>query len=312
MQIINDLNLKKQAEDLGIKVWQTPSFLFLMMGIFIIFSMTAVYYITRIYDSPEALALSEIVVVIIFLTIGNSIIREIEQMARLNKAKSEFVSIASHQLRTPLSAIQWEAELLFSKFSEGLNDKQKEKIKNIDILNHRMIRLVNDLLDVARIDQGDLVLKQENVDLVKIVENLIAEISPIADSKKIAITLQNQNPSMQILGDAEKIELALENLIGNAVKYSLENGQVSVNLSQKDDSILFSVQDNGVGIPISQQPQVFSKFFRSNNILKRQTEGTGLGLYIAKNIIDKSGGRIWFESQENSGTTFNVSFPIKP
>jgi signal transduction histidine kinase len=282
-----------------------------MMGIFIILAMTAVYYIAKIYDSPEALALSEIIVVGIVFIVGNSIIREIEQMARLNKSKSEFVSIASHQLRTPLSAIQWETDLLLSKFGEGLNEKQRENIKNIDILSHRMAKLVGDLLDVAKIDQGNLILKKERIDLVKITKDLVAEIKPVAESRKIKVLFNSEKTNIEIIGDIERIELALENLISNAVKYTLEGGEVTINLSQQDDVALFSVKDSGVGIPINQQAQVFSKFFRSNNVLRMQTEGTGLGLYIAESIVNKSGGNIWFESKENSGTTFNISLPIK-
>src|SRR4030066_1361443 len=128
MKIVNDLNFKKQAKELGISVWKTPSFLFLLMGIIIIVSMTAVYYISNFYESPEVLVIAESIVVITIFSIGNSVISEVERIARLNKMKSEFVSVASHQLRTPLSAIRWETELLLSKFGKGLSEKQKNSL----------------------------------------------------------------------------------------------------------------------------------------------------------------------------------------
>ncbi|MFA6383151.1 MAG: HAMP domain-containing sensor histidine kinase [Parcubacteria group bacterium] len=309
MRIINDLNIKKQAEELGVSVWQTPSFLFMLMGLITIIAMTATFYISRNYDNPSILVIAECVVVVTIFSIGNSVIQEIEQMARVNKMKTEFVFVASHQLRTPLSAILWEIELLIKKRGGGLNEKQLESLNSISLLSGRMARLVSDLLDVARIDQGKLTLKKDKIDLFAIVDEITKTLSPLIQSKNLQVVFKKCRSKCLILGDAEKLGLAVENLISNALKYSNNKGKIEIKIKKDGKDLIFSIQDNGVGIPASQQKMVFNKFFRSDNVVKYQTEGTGLGLYIAKNIVEQSGGKIWFQSKENIGTTFSFSLP---
>jgi signal transduction histidine kinase len=310
VRFVNDLNLKKQAEELGVKVWQTPSFLFLMLGIVTIAIMTATYFISKTYDSPEFVIISEASVVIMILIIGNSIIRIVDQMIRINKMKSEFVSVASHQLRTPLSAIKWETELLLSKFKKGLNQKQLKNVENIDMLSHRMIRLVNDLLDVARIEQKRLVLKKESVDLGKITEEITTEMAPIMKARNIEMALSLNKKDLKVMGDSARLKMVVDNLLNNSIKYTTNRGKIEIKIGKKDNNLVFCIKDNGVGIPEEQQKRIFDKFFRSDNIVKYQTEGTGLGLYISKNIIEQLGGKIWFQSVENLGSIFSFSLPI--
>lgn len=310
MKIINDLNLKKQAEELGLSVWQTPSFLFLVMGLATLVAMTATYYASKSYDDPAILLIAECVVVVVIFSIGNSVIREIEQMAKLNKMKTEFIFVASHQLRTPLSAILWEVELLLSKRQAGLNEKQKESLGSISLLSGRMARLVSDLLDVSRIDQGKLMLKKDSVDLNVIIDEVLRTLSPLVKAKELRVVF-NAGKVARVTGDPEKLRLVLENLVSNAVKYTLNHGKIEIVIENRRGSLVCSVKDNGVGIPQAQQKLVFGKFFRSDNVVKYQTEGTGLGLYIAKNIIEQSDGKIWFESKEDIGTVFSFSLPIK-
>jgi len=310
MKIVNDLNFRKQAKELGISVWKTPSFLFLLMGIIIIVAMTGVYYISNFYESPEVLVIAESVVVITIFSIGNSVISEVERIARLNKMKSEFVSVASHQLRTPLSAIRWETELILSKFGKGLSEKQKSGIESINLLSNRMTRLVGDLLDVARIDQGRLILKKTCFDVEKIVQENVTEFISMAKAKNTNLIFKNSDSPIFVVGDAEKLGLAIENIISNAIKYTLGRGKVEISIHKKNGFVVFNCKDNGVGIPEEQQINVFSKFFRSDNVVKYQTEGTGLGLYIAKNIVEQSGGKIWFQSIEGVGSIFSFSLPL--
>lgn len=310
MEVINDLNLKKQARDLGLKIWQTPGFLFLMLGIITMVIMAATFYISRNYDNPEILILLESLIAIIIFSVGNFIINTVYQMAKLNRMKAEFVSIASHQLRTPLSALKWEIELMLSKFKKGLNKKQLKNIETMEVLSSRMIRLVNDLLDVARIDQGRLFLKNEPIDLSEIIKKTINENIAIARARGLDISyIERKFP--EAMGDPERIKLAMENLLSNSIKYTTRGGKIEIKLAKKGNFLVFSIKDNGVGIPEEQQDLVFNKFFRSDNVVKYQTEGTGLGLYITKNIIEQSKGRIWFQSIENVGTIFSFSLPIK-
>jgi len=286
MEIINDLNLKKQARELGLSVWQTPGFLFLILGIITITVMSAIYFISKNYDDPEILVILESVVTMVILATGNAVISMIYQMLRLNRMKTEFVAVASHQLRTPLSALKWQTELLLSKSKKGLSVKQIKDIETIDMLSNRMIRLVNDLLDVARIDQKRLWLKTELTDLAAITKKTIKENETLAAARNIEIVfIEKKTPKVMV--DPEKIKLAIENLISNSIKYTTERGKVEIKIAKKGNSLVFSIKDNGVGIPEEQQDLVFSKFFRSDNVVKYQTEGTGMGLYITKNIVDQ-------------------------
>ncbi|MDQ1284549.1 MAG: Histidine kinase protein [Patescibacteria group bacterium] len=311
MKIVNDLNLKKQAEELGISVWQTPGFLFLILGAVAITVMSATFYLSQNYDSPEILVLSESAVSIVILIVGNSVIGIFEQMAKVNKLKSEFVSVASHQLRTPLSAIRWETELLLSKLKKGLSDKQVKNIESISLLSARMTRLVNDLLDVTRIDQKRLLLKKEPVNISILAEEAIAEATSLAKSRNVEIAFTPKKNLPKVIGDREKIKMVIENLVGNSIKYTTNRGKIEIKVCKKDNYIFFSIKDNGVGIPEEQQNRVFDKFFRSDNCVKYQTDGTGLGLYIAKSIVDQSGGEMWFNSVENLGSIFNFKLPVK-
>ncbi|KKU55489.1 MAG: Multi-sensor signal transduction histidine kinase [Candidatus Moranbacteria bacterium GW2011_GWE1_49_15] len=309
--MLESFDLKKQADELGVSVWKSPGFLFILMGIIIISSMLAVYFVFNNPDSVEYLLFSEFALVLVLFTVGNSIISGVDEIARANKMKTEFVSIASHQLKTPLSEINWEMELLVSKFSEGLTEKQKELIGNVGNSNARMIRLVNDLLDVARIDQGRLPLVKEELDIVGIIKDVIDNNRNLAASHNVKVNVVNYGSVPKIFGDRKRTVVVLDNLISNSIKYTKEKGNVDVAITPEKDRLVVCVKDDGVGIPKKQQKNVFHKFFRSDNAIKNQTEGTGLGLYIAKNVIVQSGGDMWFDSEENRGSTFCFSLPLK-
>ena len=311
MKIVNDFNIKKQADRLGVSTWQAPSFLFLLMGLIIIVVMTAVYFVSRNYNSPEIVVLSETIVVIILFIIGNLIIVNVERLAEANQMKTEFISIASHQLKTPLSALNWSTELLITKYREGLNEKQLSTIKEIASAKTKMTRLVNDLLDVARIDQGNLFLAEDNIDIPTLIEIIVEENKVLAKSLGVEVDIKGQNNPPSIIGDNRRIKVAIDNLVSNAIKYSKQGGKVQIKSKKEGKNIQVCIKDNGIGIPEDQQDKLFEKFFRSENARKLSTEGTGLGLYITKNIIEGSGGEIWLESNENKGSSFYFSLPIK-
>ena len=309
-KISDEFNLKKQAEELGVSVWQTPSFLFIVMGVIIVVAMTVIYIVSANYDSPEVVILSESMVVILLFTVGNSIIRTVEEVAKANKMKTEFVSIASHQLKTPISEMKWQIELLLAKFSAGLSERQTEIMHEIGHSSEKMGRLVNDLLDVARIDQGQLALAKEKVNFCELVEDSLESQRIFAKSLNVDLKMACAIDEVKVFGDKRRLSVVLDNLISNAIKYIDGEGKVEIALENKDGLVRVCVKDNGVGIPKAEQANIAKKFFRSNNSIKNKTDGTGLGLYIAKNIVEQSGGKLWFRSIENVGSEFYFTLPI--
>lgn len=310
MVIINDFNIKKQADELGVSVWKAPSFLFVVMGIVVMVAMTLTYLISRDKNSPEILILSEAIVVIVIMSIGNSVIQSVEQIARVNKIKSDFISIISHQLKTPPTEINWEIELLLEEYKGELDNKQLEIISSISEANRKIIKLTNDLLDVTRLDQGKFILNKEKINISEIIREVIQNNLIMARANNVKIEFSNKGTIPEIIGDKKRIAVVVDNFLTNAIKYTKEKGAVGVEAYQQGNDVLVSVKDNGVGIPESQKSKVFDKFFRSDNVVKYNTEGSGLGLYIAKKIIESSKGKIWFDSKEGQGSTFYFSLPI--
>jgi signal transduction histidine kinase len=229
----------------------------------------------------------------------------------LEQAKTEFVSLASHQLRTPLTAVSWYTEMLLGKDVGKLNDKQENYLHEIYAGNQRMIDLVDDLLNSSRIDMGTLEIKPQSIDLRAVSDGALNEFLPQIRQKNMVIEKKYSRnlPSTKL--DPELIGIVFQNLISNAVKYTPAEGKISIEIKRQNSHILIKIADNGWGIPENQQKKIFTKLFRADNVRKKDTEGTGLGLYIAKAIVRQSKGKIWFDSKEKRGTTFYIILPVK-
>ncbi len=240
------------------------------------------------------------------------ILHDVTREKRIEKTKTEFVSIAAHQLRTPLSGVKWALSLILDGELGKITDEQKSFLKKSYNSNERMIILVNDLLDVARIEEGKYSYKMVPTHLDVLVKNAtdIYKESAIRNNITIRQILPTHS-SPEVMVDIEKITIAMQNFIENAIKYTLPGGHVTISLTYDIHSIEFSVADTGVGISPKQQDRLFTKFFRADNAILMETDGTGLGLFITKNIIKAHKGKIWFESKVNKGSTFSFSLPIK-
>lgn len=235
-----------------------------------------------------------------------------ERYRELDEAKSQFVSIAAHQLRTPLSAIKWALHMLLSGDAGKVSAKQQPLIAQSLESAERIITLVGDLLNIARIESGQVIYRFEPFNPEALVNVLINEASPKAKEKRISLSFVcKTKPFPEAAGDWEKLTMALQGILENAINYTEINGNVAVSLEEKDDKYYqISVSDNGMGIPESQQRMIFQKFFRGDNVIKKQIEGTGLALYITSKIIKAHGGSIEVRSVENKGTTFVVTLPF--
>jgi signal transduction histidine kinase len=308
----SQLNLSAQSRKVGISIWQYPQFLFLVMGIITIAAILTTYAIGIKYVSePEVVVLIVLALSAILLIITFTITQSFERLVEANRMKSEFVSIVSHQLRSPLSNLRWALELLMSGRLGKIEEQQLDYFKILKDNSSRMGELVRDLLIVSRIEQGRIPFKTQEVSLVELIKNLISLLAPFARASNVEIKFESKNNLPKIFSDPSQLKLIIENLLDNAIRYIREKGDVKISLIKKDGRFYFEIKDNGVGIPKEDQKYIFQKFFRSSNVLRHKTQGTGLGLYITKSLIEKMGGKIGFKSEENKGSTFWFTLPIK-
>jgi len=239
-----------------------------------------------------------------------AIVHDITKIKEVDRAKSEFVSVASHQLRTPLTGIKWSCELALK---ENLGELVRSYVKEIDKSNNRIVKLVSDLLDVSRIETGqkfDVIITQG--DIIPIIKDTIVNQESTSKEKEVSLETAESLPEKLLLPfDGLKMAQVWQNLISNAIKYAFPESTVVIGCQDTAKEVIFSVKNNGIGIPQTQKEHIFERFFRADNASTTHTDGTGLGLYIAKAIIDGHGGKIWFESEENKETTFYFSLPKK-
>jgi len=308
------LHIFKDCSEYNLGLWECPGFIFLVLGLVNAIAMISTYFIAnRFTDQPEFVALIVIIVTAIIFVISHTVTQGFDRLAQANKMKTEFVSIASHQLRTPLSAVRWTLNLISDTPHPGSGVQPPIPTNYLELIkesNERMIKLVNDLLDVSRIEMGKIIIRPLQVNLYILIQKIIANFTPLARASNIDISLEAQETLPNVFADPEKISLVIQNLIDNAVKYIKGRGSIKISVQPINNSVRVSVKDTGVGIPANQQKHIFQKFFRSDNIMKHQTVGTGLGLFIAKAVIEENGGKIWFESKEGQGTTFYFTLPI--
>ena len=239
------------------------------------------------------------------------VLHDITKEKEAEELKSSFITVASHQLRTPLSGIKWALSLLQEKQYGSLNAQQREIIKKVYATNNQLITLVKDLLDASRIEERRFGYVFKNIHPLDILNEVIKEMEPAIQSKKeISLIVENPNKELPVLRiDRQKFKMALYNIIDNAIKYT-PKGKIMISFFAGESSLIIEIKDEGIGIPKNQQKFLFTKFFRAKNAVLLQTEGSGLGLWIANEIIKRHNGKIIVESQENKGSAFSIQLPI--
>ena len=320
--IVSELNIVKQAKQYGIPWWQHPQFLFFVLGSIIAFSSILSYVLGRRYiEDPQVVALLIIIFTGISLAVSFLITQSFERLAQAARIKSEFVSIVSHQLRSPLSNLVWGLEFLMSGRAGEVQETQLGYFQILKENSSRMQELVNDLLVVSRIDEGSLPWEQKEFPFDGFLDAILIEYRPYLKASNITLEVQGQEKLPKLLGDAVQLRHVVSNLLENAVRYSgKEHGdralakeresRIQIRYQKKGKNLFFEITDNGVGIPKEDQRYIFQKFFRSSNVLRHETQGSGLGLYIAKSIIDRARGAIGFRSKEHEGSTFWFTVPL--
>ena len=308
---LRQLNIVGQCKKNGLSIWQCPQFLFVLMGIAIFITTIFSYLVgARFINNPETVALIVIIITTILLVISFVITRSFEKVAEASRLKSEFIDVVSHQLRSPLTNIKWTFEILSAKDFNINEEKKEEYYINVKENIVRMVELIDDLLIISKIEEGAFSIHKSEISLEKAISELIDRYKVFAEASDIDLVFSPDKSIKTIMADSSMLKLLVENLVDNAIRYTKGGGKIEIKYEKKPKEILFSVKDEGVGIPEKDKKFIFHKFFRAENALRTRTKGSGLGLYVCQSIAVKSGGKIWFNSTENKGTTFYFTIPL--
>lgn len=241
-----------------------------------------------------------------------TVFQDITKKHELDQMKDSFLSVAAHQLRTPLGSMRWSMELLLNGDLGKLPKEAVQVVSQIYDNSLRMVALVNDLLDVSRIDQNRGKEEKKPTDVIYTLQEIIKVMSAEAEQRSVEIVLNIPKESIAaIMVPPKHLYESFENLIANSIKYNKKDGQVIITVETTDKAVLVTIADKGIGIPKEDQSKIFSKFFRSSNAVRKDTSGSGLGLSVVKSYLEEAGARVWFESEENVGTKFFISFPFR-
>lgn len=240
--------------------------------------------------------------------------KEFNEMAkglkRLEELKNEFVFVAAHELRTPVTAIKGYISMLLEGDAGKLPDEVAQYLSKTNNANERLVQLVNDLLEIARNEAGRLEITVSPQDLVENIKTIADELKPLIDEKNIKFKYEHKEKALKVLADGVRLKEVLINLVGNAIKYNKEGGSLEISHEIKGNSVITHVKDSGFGMSREDLSHLFEKFWRSESKDIRKQGGTGLGLFITKELVVKMGGKIWAKSQKGTGSTFSFSLPI--
>ncbi len=236
--------------------------------------------------------------------------RDVTKERAVDRMKTEFVSLSSHQLRTPLTAVKWGLETVLNGDMGVLNEKQKEHLKDVADSNEQEIELVNSLLNVSRIESGRILVNPHPTNIVRLANNVVSRLKIELAKKDISLVMNVEGNPPELMLDTKLIENVYQNIIDNSVNYSPAGSKIILSISVKDGEIVSSIADEGIGVPENEKVEIFKKFYRSSNAKQIRPDGSGLGLYIAKSIVESSGGKIWLESSVGHGTTFFFTLPL--
>ncbi len=240
------------------------------------------------------------------------VFRDLTNERELERAKEEFVSLASHQLRTPATGAKAFISLLLDGYGGVLTERQREYLEKVEKANERQLEIINEMLDVARIDSGRIMPEMISTDISQLLSEVVEEQRPIVQERRQNLDLTIPSKTHSIICDPKLIHMALENIINNASKYTHKGGSITVGLRFSKNRVHIRIKDTGVGIALHDQAKIFQRFARIYNPLSVARGGTGLGLYLTRNIIDMHQGQITIDSQQGVGTIFDIDLPLQP
>jgi len=296
---------REEAQRYGVPIWKLPDFLILIMAFVNIIGMLSTYYLAlNFVDDPRTAVIFVAIESAIILIIGNIVTESSKKIIVNYQLKEEFVDLVSHQIRNPITNVKWNLELLSG---EKLNKKQAKYVERLIESVENIVSLVNDFVYLSRLDQSKKELACQKIDLGKIVANLIKDMKIFASARGVKIKLKDTSKNSFVKTDQKKIKIVLNNVLENALKYSYEKGKVEVEIYNEKDNLIIKTTDHGCGIEKDAHSRIFDKFYRSEDAKKLAADGTGVGLYVSKVLLEEMDGEIWFESEKDEGSTFYVS-----
>ncbi len=234
-----------------------------------------------------------------------------EKLKSMDETKDEFISMASHQLRTPLTSVKGYLSMVIEGDAGDVTDTQRKLLDQAFVSSQRMVYLIADLLNVSRLKTGKFIIDAHPTNLADVVEGEVKQLTEQAKIKSLTLSYDKPKDFPKLMIDETKLRQVIMNFIDNAMYYTPSGGRIDINLTSDKNHIYFRVKDNGLGVPADEQKRLFTKFYRARNARKARPDGTGLGLFMAKKVITAQGGNLLFESEEGRGSTFGFSFSKK-
>lgn len=240
------------------------------------------------------------------------VFRDVSKEREIDRMKTEFLSVAAHQLRTPLGSMRWNIEMLLEENEKSVSKNARKILEQIYVSHQQLLKIVNDLLDATRIDQGRVPDKPQSDELSTEIEDVLNEFEPLIKKKRLKINFDSKKGCPKVKLDRPRWRSVVSNILSNAIKYNRNGGRVDITCKKLKNFVQFEFTDTGIGIPEKDRFKIFDKFFRAENAIKSETEGTGLGLYVVKKYVEAWGGKVNFTSNKGKGTLFIIKIPLKP
>ena len=309
---LKKLNILGECKSLQLPIVHCPPFLMILLGFITITAMVGTYLLaTRYTEEPEVAALIVIFVTIVFIVVGDFIMSGFRRIAEVNRLKSEFIFIVTHQLRSPLSIIKWSSEAIERELKKnGGGVAVNSFMQTIQDTIANMSLLINSILEINKIEAHTLIFKREPFSLIDLSQDVIDSYAGLAGASNVKLTLSTASALPEVIGDRGRVAMAIQNLLDNAIRYTKGGGEVTITIEPRKSELYWAIKDAGLGIPEAHQKLIFQRFFRASNVSQEDFHGSGIGLYISKLIIEGLGGKIGFQSKEEKGSTFWFTLPL--
>lgn len=302
--------IKQEKLEYGVPIWKLPDVILIFMGLINIFVMVVTYsWAAELADDPREAVLLVAVEAALIMIVGNIMVESSKEIIENSKLKKELVHIISHQMRTPTTTIKWNTELLRDKLENKLSKKESSYLNRIYEENENIREMIEEMLTISRIEDKKIFYKPTKFEFEKLIEEIIDALRGYAEIKGVKVVFEEFD-KIEAVGKWQSFRAIIMNLTENAIRYSKKGGQVTIVMKLKNDNLIVTIQDEGIGIPKEDSNMIFKKFFRGDLARNFQTEGTGLGLYLVKKSVDDLDGEITFKSELGKGSVFKVVIPL--